>query len=103
MKERPKMKKDGMESEEEEITDDAGYKDIPTVGVFCDDCDELVQLVLYERGFDPHGSDVHVGFDGGQGILKIGFTITERAGAVNSSERSKYSEGVASKAAKLSS
>ena len=38
------------------------------------DCDELVQTVLYERGLDPHDCDVHVGFDGGQGILKIGFT-----------------------------
>lgn len=60
--------------------------------VFCDDCDELVQHVLYERGLDPGQCDVHVGFDGGQGILKIGFTVTDRSEAVKDSCRSKYSE-----------
>ena len=103
MKERPKEKKNEAESEDEEIVDDSGYKDIPTVGVFCEDCDELVQLVLYERGLDPHACDVHVGFDGGQGILKIGFTVTERNETVTPTERSKYSDGVAPKSAKSSS
>ena len=55
-------------------------------------CDELVQTVLHECGLDPHDCDVHVGFDGGQGILKIGFTITERTDSVKEAGRSKYSE-----------
>ena len=60
--------------------------------VFCNDCDELVQLVIHERGLDPQDCDVHVGFDGGQGLLKIGFTVTERSGEVVPFGRSKYSE-----------
>ena len=91
--------------------------------VFCTDCDELLQLVLHERGLNPHECDVHVGFDGGQGILKIGFTVTERESCGEENPgRSKYSQvicgrfneifvylnqyftqGVAPKTAKLSS
>ena len=56
------------------------------------DCDELVQTVLYERGLAPHDCDVHVGFDGGQGILKIGFTVTESSDTGQKAGRSKYSE-----------
>ena len=33
---------------------------------------------LEDRDLDPETSDIHLGFDGGQGFLKIGFTVTER-------------------------
>ena len=52
----------------------------------------MVQHVLSERGLNPHDCDVHVGFDGGQGLLKIGFTVTDRTETVKEPGRSKYSE-----------
>ena len=84
--------------------DENGYKDILREGVFCKDCDDLLKLVVRERGLNPHESDVHVGFDGGQGILKIGFTVTPKDSNIyNSKGRSSYREGVAAKSAKHSS
>ena len=47
---------------------------------------------LNERGLNPGDCDVHVGFDGGQGILKIGFTVTEREKMDNDSGRSRYAQ-----------
>ena len=41
------------------------------VQVFCNDCDELIKTVLSERSMNPGESDVHCGFDSGQGMLKI--------------------------------
>ena len=38
----------------------------------------MVLKVLTERGMDPSTADVHVGIDGGQNMLKVGITITER-------------------------
>ena len=38
----------------------------------------MVLKVLAERGMDPGSADVHVGIDGGQNMLKVGITITER-------------------------
>ena len=60
--------------------------------VFCHDCDALVQHVLRERGLNPHDCKVLCGFDGGQGILKIGFTVSESAVPEKISVRAKYSE-----------
>ena len=60
--------------------------------VFCDDCDTLVQHVLRERGLNPHDCKVLCGFDGGQGILKIGFTVSESAVPEKTNVRSKYSQ-----------
>ena len=48
--------------------------------------------VLNERGLNPGDCNVHVGFDGGQGVLKIGFTVTERETIDNYLGRSKYSQ-----------
>ena len=59
--------------------------------VFCDDCDLLVQRTLLYRGDNPHECDVHCGFDGGQGLLKIGYTITKRTTEANTG-RSSYSD-----------
>ena len=33
--------------------------------------------ILAHLGLDPQNSDVHVGFDGGQDILKLALTVTE--------------------------
>ena len=33
---------------------------------------------IEDRDLDPETLDIHMGFDGGQGFLKIGFTVTER-------------------------
>ena len=52
--------------------------------VFCTDSSQLVQDVFSHR-------DVHCGFDGGQGILKLGVTITDRAD-VEEGGRSHYSD-----------
>ena len=72
--------------------------------MFCTDCDELLQPVMRDRGLNPHECDVHVGFDGGQDMLKIGFTITPKdIKNENSKGRSSYSDGVAAKSAKHSS
>ena len=46
--------------------------------MFCTDVNEMVLKVLTERGMDPSTADVHVGIDGGQNMLKVGITITER-------------------------
>ena len=59
--------------------------------VFCTDSSQLVQDVLLHRGLNPHSCDVHCGFDGGQGMLKLGVTITDRAG-VEECGRSRYSD-----------
>ena len=48
--------------------------------------------VMSRRGMDPQTSDVHIGFDGGQGILKLGVTITDRQELDLSGSRSHYSE-----------
>ena len=46
--------------------------------MFCTDVNQTVLKVLTERGMDPGTADVHVGIDGGQNMLKVGITITER-------------------------
>ena len=87
--------------------------------MFCNDCDELLRIVLEDRGLDPVSSYVHCGFDSGQGILKIAMTVTERSQDTQNRGRAKYSEvshcfilsnvyntclkGVAAKVNKLSS
>ena len=60
--------------------------------MFCNDCDEMVQHVLHERGLNPQDCNVLCGFDGGQGLLKIGFTIAEKESLGRESTRSKYSD-----------
>ena len=69
-----------MHSKKNEQNDETVHDDSEetTVGVFCNNCDNLLQYVMSERGLNPHDCLVKVGFDGGQGILKIGFTISEK-------------------------
>ena len=45
--------------------------------MFCTDCEILIDKVISDRNLDPEKCDIHFGFDGGQGSLKLGFTITE--------------------------
>ena len=52
----------------------------------------MVQHVLQERGLNPHDCQVMCGFDGGQGLLKIGFTIAEKSSAEPETMKSKYSD-----------
>ena len=60
--------------------------------VFCTDCDRLLQTVLEERGVQPADADVHCGFDGGQGILKITITATQKKEVVTKKGRSTYDQ-----------
>ena len=60
--------------------------------VFCNDCDELIKAVLSERSLNPGNSDVHCGFDSGQGILKVAVTVTERNGDESIKGRARYTQ-----------
>ena len=62
------------------------------VKVFCTDCEELINTVLQERGLCPNNAHVHCGFDGGQGIVKIACSVTEKGEGKKSKGRAKYSE-----------
>ena len=46
--------------------------------MFCSDLDKLVSDMISHRNIDPVTSDVKVGIDGGQGMLKVGMTISDR-------------------------
>ena len=59
--------------------------------MFCDDLSQLVLDVMAHRGLDPHSCDVHCGFDGGQGMLKLAVTVTDRLESKESG-RSHYSQ-----------
>ena len=47
--------------------------------MFCEDSSQLVLKILSHRGMNPAESDVHVGIDGGQNMLKLWVTITDRS------------------------
>ena len=51
----------------------------------------MVLDVIARRGMNPQTSDVHCGFDGGQGMLKLGVTITDRQ-ELDESGRAHYSQ-----------
>ena len=59
--------------------------------MFCNDCSKLALDVMTHRGLNPHTCDVHIGIDGGQDILKVALTITNRLGAEKMG-RSHYSQ-----------
>ena len=46
---------------------------------------------MAHRGLNPHTCDVHIGLDGGQDILKVGLTVTDRL-LVEETGRSRYSQ-----------
>ena len=47
--------------------------------MFCTDVSQLVLNAMAHRGLNPHTCDVHCGFDGGQAMLKLAVTVTDRA------------------------
>ena len=55
--------------------------------MFCNNTDGLIKKTIQERNLDSENCDVHVGFDGGQGFLKIGFTVTERQNNIGHSKQ----------------
>jgi hypothetical protein len=69
--------------------EDMRYKHL--LQVFCDDSSQLVLDVIARRGMNPQTSDVHCGFDGGQEMLKLGVTITDRQ-ELDESGRAFYSQ-----------
>ena len=71
------------------------------VQVFCEDCSDFVMDVMARRGLTPQTCDVHCGFDGGQGMLKLGVTITDKE-ELEKTGRSHYSEVVQYKLTKSS-
>ena len=61
------------------------------IQVFCTDLSQLTLDVMAHRGLNPHTCDVHIEFDGGQDILKVAITITDREG-IEETGRSRYSD-----------
>ena len=91
----------------EDVLDEKGYKSITRpavrkslnrffvthfVQVICSDPDQLVQMVLQERGMNPHSSLVLTGMDDGQGFCKIAAVFLDTDAEDESTGRSKYSE-----------
>ena len=52
---------------------------VQKVGVVCNNVEGLVTELIQRRELDVNTSDVHIGIDGGQGSIKVGLTITDRA------------------------
>ena len=52
---------------------------------------ELVNLTCQQRGVAVEDCELHVGFDGGQGSLKVALSITDKVPII-SKGRSKYAE-----------
>ena len=55
---------------------------------------------MTHRGLNPYTCDVHIGMDGGQSMLKIALTMTDRLG-VERSGRATYSEVIGMNIARL--
>ena len=55
------------------------------------DTAKLIEETIIKREMDPENSDLLVGFDGGQGSLKVALTITEKQ-EPEKLKRSRYSE-----------
>ena len=56
------------------------YPSVECTGVACTDpstVEELIQIVMKERGYNPYNVKGLVGLDDGQGMLKVGFTLQE--------------------------
>jgi hypothetical protein len=52
----------------------------------------LVQLVITERGLNPHTTVVLTGMDDGQGFCKVGALFLDKTSDATKTGRSKYSE-----------
>ena len=107
MKEKPKKDQDienTAEGMEEDTIDREGLGTVNRPGIFVKDIDSFTKFLVNERSLDPHNHVVQFGFDDEQGILKI-MEIVKSSEVVQGKEekRSKYSDGVCPKTAKLSS
>ena len=80
LKEKPKKKNnDDLDqtnenyhiSSDEEMLDEEGLKDIVRPVVICKDPKEFVYLLMMERNLDPNHTQVKIGADDGQKIMKI--------------------------------
>ena len=60
--------------------------------MICSDPDQLVQLVLKERGMNPHTSVVLSGMDDGQGFCKVADVFLDTETDKENNGRAKYSE-----------
>ena len=60
--------------------------------MICSDPDQLVQLVLQERGMNPHTSVVLTGMDDGQGFCKVAVVFLDTESDKENKGRAKYSE-----------
>ena len=66
------LKKKPSVDEKEKYTDENGLLDYVVEGVATPDLDELVKVVIKERGANPGDVEVYCGLDNGQGFTKIG-------------------------------
>ena len=91
-----KLKKDEMGLEK--------IIDVEKGGVFVENLDDMVKYLIYERGLNPFETTIQLGFDGGQGMLKI-LLIAKHSENEDelSVKRLKYEDGVCPKLSKLSS
>ena len=69
----------------------------------CDDLDSLITEALVARGIEPDNVELICSIDDGQQMLKVMLFIKTRDLEQDNSRRAYYSDGVASKASKLSS
>ena len=46
--------------------------------MFCSCPDSLVSYLVSQRDMNTDTSDVYIGIDGGQGMLKVGLTVSDR-------------------------
>ena len=101
-----RVKKSDSGEDDQTLTEDARFRYVERTGVyenlcsiiyqklckiFCTDIPKLVNDVCLERGLNADDVDVHLGFDGGQGSLKLVLSLTEKEANL-SSGRSKYSQ-----------
>ena len=65
------------------------------VGVFCSDFDGLIELLLGLRDIDPEKEEILLGFDDGQGFLKLMMLIQSSDDHTEpEKKRSKYQDGI---------
>ena len=109
MKQKPRKKKKNEESESDSDIEDQeglidGMREVQRPGIFVKDIDEFTAFLVNERNLDPSAHIVQIGFDDGQGMLKVMLIVKDKEPELEEEKkRSKYSDGVCPKSSKLSS